>query len=141
MKTFIIDFFKWFLIINTGIMVVVGINIFQYDSITTLIIPQILVASLLTSLVTTAFFAFNPRKPIKVAVRVMLVLGHFLVLCAIIMALGTSFGWFEFTTKGCLIVVLSVAGVYFISALTSYILSKGEAKELTDALKKYSDEG
>ena len=38
-------------------------------------------------------------------------------------------------------VILSVAGVYFIAAVISYLLSKGEADEMTNALKNFGDEG
>ncbi len=140
MRAFISEFLKWFLIINTGIMAIVWINIFKYDSIWTAIIPQIFGASFLTSLVTAAYFSYNPRKPIRVPVRILLTLAHYLVLCVIIMTLGTLFNWFELTLQGCLGVVLSVAGVYLISAVISYVLSKGEADEMTDALKKYTEE-
>ena len=140
MRAFLSEFLKWFLIINTGIMVIVWISIFRYDTIWTQIIPQIFAASFATSLVTTGFFSYNPRKPISVGVRILLTVAHYLILCAIIMTLGTLFDWFELTLKGCLSVVLSVAGVYFISALISYLLSKGEADEITAAIKNYREE-
>ncbi|MBP5184653.1 MAG: DUF3021 family protein [Lachnospiraceae bacterium] len=140
MKTFLINFLKWFLIINSGILLIVGLNIFRYESISTLIIPQIFAASFLTSLVTTALFSYNPRNPIKKGVALLLYFGHYLVLCAIIMTLGTLFEWFEFSPKGALTVALSVAGVYFVSFIISYILSKGEADEMTKALNNLKDE-
>ena len=140
MKNFITDFLKWFLIINTGIMFVVWIAIFKYDEIWTDIIPQIFGASFLTSLVTTAYFSYNPKKPISVPGRILLTCVHYLCLCVIIMVLGIFFDWLDPTLKGALSVIVSVAVVYFIATVTSYILSKGEADEMTDALKKYKDE-
>lgn len=140
MKTFISDFLKWFLIINTGIMLVVWVCIFKYDSIWTSIIPQIFCASFLTSLVTTAFFSINTKKPMSVPIRVLLSIAHYLVLCVIIMTLGTLFNWFELSLSGCFTVILSVAAVYFITAVISYLLSKSEADEMTKALKNFSDE-
>ena len=121
-------------------MVIVWINIFKYDTIWTAIIPQIFGASFLTSLVTAAYFSYNPRKPISVPVRILLTIAHYLILCVIIMTLGTRFNWFELTLQGGIAVTLSVAGVYIISAVISYMLSKGEADEMTDALKKYKEE-
>jgi hypothetical protein len=121
-------------------MIVAGVNLLPYDSITTMIIPQIMACSFLTSLVTTAYFSYNPKKPITVPVRILLSCAHYLVLCVIVMTLGVQFEWFHFHTKGVIFVVLSVAGVYFITALISYILSKGEANEMTNALKNYKDE-
>lgn len=140
MKNFILDFIKWFLIINTGIMVVVWFNIQEYDSIWSTIIPQIFGASFLSSLVTTLFFSFNPKRPILVSIRILLILAHYAALCIIIMMLGVCFNWFELTVKGGFIMAASVAGVYFIAALISFILSKGEADEMTKALKNYKDE-
>ncbi len=139
MKNIISDFIKWFLIINTGIMLIVWVNIAGYDTIWTTIIPQILSASFLTSIVTTAFFSFNPRKPIKVPVRIALTFAHYLILCIIIFVLGALYDWFELTIKGGVMVAASVAGVYFISAAISYVLSKAEADEMTHALQNYKD--
>ncbi|MCR4618966.1 MAG: hypothetical protein K5669_12370 [Lachnospiraceae bacterium] len=140
MKTIITNFLKWFLIINTGILLIVGINTFRYDSISTMIIPQIFAASFATAAVTTAFFSLNPKKPIKPVLRVFIVIGHYLVLCAIIMVLGNLFDWFSLTLKGALGMALSVAGVYIVTAVISIILSRGEAKAMTDALKKFNEE-
>ena len=141
MKTFISDFLKWFLIINTGIMFVVWINIFRYDTIWISIIPQIFCASFVTSLITTAYFSFNPKKPISVPVRILLTCAHYLVLCITIMTLGKLFNWFDLSLSGCISVLLSVAGVYLIAAVISYLLSKSEADEMTNALKNFRDEG
>ncbi len=140
MKTIISEYLKWFLVINTAILVVVGISVFKYDYVSPMIIPQVFCASFLTSLETYAFFSYNPQKPIKMWMRILLYCGHYLVLCATIMLLGTSFGWFERSLKGGITVAISVAGVYFLSAVITYVLSKGEADEMTDALKKYRDE-
>ena len=139
MKAFISEFLKWFLIINTGIMLIVWFNIFNYETIWTQIFPQIFCASFVTSIVTTAFFSINPKKPLSRIMRVLIPVAHYLVLCVIIMTLGTLFDWFEFSLSGCLVVALSVAGVYLITAVISYLLSKSEADEMTKALKNFKD--
>ncbi len=139
MKAFISEFLKWFLIINTGIMLIVWFNIFNYEAIWTQIFPQIFCASFVTSIVTTAFFSINPKKPLSRIMRVLIPVAHYLVLCVIIMTLGTLFDWFEFSLSGCLVVALSVAGVYLITAAISYLLSKSEADEMTKALKNFKD--
>ena len=140
MKAFFTEFLKFFLIINTAIMVIVWLNIFRYDTIWTMIIPQIFCASFVTSLVTTLFFSLNPKKPVSVPLRVLLYVALYLVLCIIIMGLGSLFNWFELSLKGALLVAVSVAGVYCITTVISYIMSKNEANEMTDALKNYKDE-
>ncbi len=140
MKTFFTEFLKFFLIINSAIMVIVWLNIFRYDTIWTMIIPQIFCASFVTSLVTTLFFSLNPKKPVSVPLRVLLYVALYLVLCIIIMGLGSLFNWFELSLKGALLVAVSVAGVYCITTVISYIMSKNEANEMTDALKNFKDE-
>lgn len=140
MKAFFSEFLKWFLIINTGVMVVVWVSISRYDTIWTGIIPQIFAASFATALVTAGYFSYNPRKPISKAVRLLLTVAHYLILCVIIMTLGTLFNWFELSLQGGFSVALSVAGVYFIAAVISYLLSKGEADEITAAIKDYKGE-
>ena len=138
MKTFLSELFKWFLIINTGIMVIVWFNVLSEESIWTEIFPQIFCASFLTSVVTTIFFSINPKKPIGMPMRVILFFGHYMALCVIIMTLGVLFDWFNLSVKGGIGVGLSVAGVYFLASVTSYILSKEEANEMTNALKKFN---
>lgn len=140
MKTFLTDLLKWFVIINTAIMLVVWISIFRYDTIWVEIIPQIFCASLATSLVTTIVFSINPKKPMGVPVRILLGVGHYIVLCAIIMGLGSLFNWFDLSLSGALTVAGSVAAVYFITALISYLLSKNEADEMTNALKNFNED-
>ena len=137
MKAFISEFLKWFLIINTGIMLIVWLNIFRYDNIWVSIIPQIFCASAVTSLVTTAVFSINPKKPLGKPLRILIPVAHYLVLCVIIMTLGKFFDWFELSLSGCVVVALSVAGVYLITAVISYLLSKSEADEMTKALKDF----
>jgi hypothetical protein len=139
MKAFFSEFLKWFLIINTGIMLIVWINIFKYDTIWSTIIPQIFCASFVTSLVTTAVFSINPKKPLSALVRFLISAAHYLVLCVIIMTLGTLFNWFDLSLSGCIIVALSVAGVYLVAAVISYLLSKSEADEMTKALKDFRE--
>ena len=139
MKTFLSDLLKWFLIINTGIMLIVWINILSYDTIWISIIPQIFCASFITSVVTTAFFSFNPKRPISVPMRILIACAHYLSLCIIIMTLGNFFNWFELSFSGCFTVAISVAGVYLIAAVISYAFSKSEADEMTSALKNFKD--
>ncbi|MCR4788796.1 MAG: DUF3021 family protein [Lachnospiraceae bacterium] len=139
MKTFISDLIKNFLIINSAIMLIVWINISGSDLVWTAIFPQIFCAGFLTALVTTLFFSFNPKKPLSLPVRVILHIAFYLVLCLIILGLSLLFGWFDTSIKSAFKVALSVAGVYVITAAVSYVLSKNEADEMTDALKNFED--
>ena len=62
------------------------------------------------------------------------------MLCIIIMTMGVLFNWFGLSANGVRGVALSVAGVYLITTLISYALSKGEANEMTNALKNLNDD-
>ena len=140
MKAFISNLIKFFLIINSAEMLIVWINIFKFDTIGTALIPQIFCSSFVTALVTTVFFSLNPKKPLSVALRVILYIAFYLVLCVVIMGLGSLFSWFELSPQGILGVALSVAGVFCITSVISYIMSKSEANEMTDALKNFKDD-
>ena len=140
MKAFVSNLIKFFLIINSAEMLIVWINIFKFDTIGTALIPQIFCSSFVTALVTTVFFSLNPKKPMGVALRVILYIAFYLVLCVVIMGLGSLFSWFELSAQGILGVALSVAGVFGITAFISYILSRNEANEMTDALRNFKDE-
>ena len=140
MKAFISNLIKFFLIINSAEMLIVWINIFKFDTIGTALIPQIFCSSFVTALVTTVFFSLNPKKPMSVALRVILYIAFYLVLCVVIMGLGSLFSWFELSPQGILGVALSVAGVFCITSVISYIMSKSEANEMTDALKNFKDD-
>ena len=136
MKTYLNNLFRWFLVINSGILLIVGVIVMKYDSIPSITIPRIFLASIATSAVTAAFVSLDPKKPVSVFIcRV-----HYILLCVVIMVLGVMFDWFEPTLKGACGVMLSVAGVYIFSALVAYALSKGEAAAMNDALKDFKDE-
>ena len=140
MKTYLNNLFRWFLVINSGILLIVGVIVMKYDSIPSITIPRIFLASIATSAVTAAFVSLDPKKPIEKPVSVFICLVHYILLCVVIMVLGVMFDWFEPTLKGACGVMLSVAGVYIFSALVAYALSKGEAAAMNDALKDFKDE-
>ena len=139
MKTFFIQWIKWFLIINLGITVVVGISVSGYDSIPALTVFRIVISALFTSLLTTAFFSYEPRKRVGKLFGAVFFLLHYICLFAIMTILGTMFGWFELSLRGILSIAISVGGVYFITVLVSSLLSKNEAAKMNEALKKLDD--
>ena len=139
MKAFLKSLVFWFLIINTGITLVVGVTVLKYDSIVPETIIRSVISAFATSLVTAGFFSINPKKPMGKGMIVLSHFLHYLVLYGVMYLLGTAFGWFERTLDGALSIAISVAIVYAFSVIASLLLSQGEAKELNRALKDYGD--
>ncbi len=139
MKTFLINLLKWTLTITTGITLIVGISVMKYDTIPAATIPRIFVAGILTSLVTTAFFSYEPKKKVGKGFGFVFFLLHYLSMVIVMAIIGISFGWFDFSVKGILTIGLSVGGVYLFTVLISSALSKGEAQKMNEALKNLDD--
>jgi len=139
MKAFLKNWVFWFLIINTGITIVVAVSVLKYDAIASGTILRIVISALATSLVTAGFFAINPKKPMGKGMIALSYFLHYLVLYGVMYLLGTSFGWFERSVGGAVSIAISVAIVYAFSVIASTLLSQGEAKELNRALKNFTD--
>ena len=95
MMDFIKKFLWFFIIINSGILLVFGISSAPYETVRTVNVWRIFGMSSATALVTAGVFSIEPRKPMKRAVNILLMAAHFLSLCAIVFFGGTQFGWFE----------------------------------------------
>jgi len=139
MPEFIKKFISFFITINSGIMLVVGLFSIGDDTMAADSIWKIFVISALTALVTAGVFSINPKKPMKRGVNILIFAGHFVALCAIVFIGGTKFGWFDFSLKGLLWVAGSVGIVYAFTALIYILLANKEAKDLNKALKDYKE--
>jgi hypothetical protein len=139
MKTFLLNLLKWTLTITTGITLIVGISVMKYDTIPAITIPRIFIAGILTSLVTTVFFSYEPKKKVGKGFGFVFFLLHYLSMVIVMAIIGISFGWFDFSVKGILTIGLSVGGVYLFTVLISLMLSKGEAQKMNEALKNLDD--
>lgn len=140
MTDFIKQLTSFFVIINTGILLVFGLSTLGVDSIPTNYIWNILLLSLLTALVTALVFSIDPRKPVSKAANALLMLGHYAIVAAIVFFFGMRLEWFSYSVKGLLSALVSVALVYGFTALVSNLLRNKESRELNDALKNFSDE-
>jgi protein-S-isoprenylcysteine O-methyltransferase Ste14 len=140
MAAFIKKFLWFFIIINSGILLVFGISSVSYETILTVNIWRIFGMSSATALVTAGVFSIEPRKPMKRAVNILLMAAHFLSLCAIVFFGGTQFGWFETSFSGFISVIVSVGIVYAFTAGVYILLAKKEAEDLNKALEKYGKE-
>ena len=139
MPEFIKKFISFFITINSGIMLVVGLFSLGDETMSTDNIWRIFIISALTALVTAGVFSINPKKPMKRVVNILIFAGHFVTLCAIVFVGGTKFGWFELSLKGLLWVAGSVGVVYVFTALIYILLANKEAKDLNKALKDYKE--
>ena len=140
MLDFIKKFLWFFIVINSGILLVFGISTLGYETIDSFNIWRIFIISAATGLVTAGFFSIDPRKPMKRVVNILLTAGHFLVLCAIVYFCGAGFGWFATSLDGLLSVLISVAVVYGFTTVIHIILVKKETDDLNEALKKFGEE-
>lgn len=131
------EFVKWFVIINTGIFIILIPNTWGSTSISPDNLWEALIASAVTSLITAIFFSINPKKEIPKIVVAAMMAGHFVCLLAIMLFLGNAFGWIEFNQRGVLTMTLSVAGVYICAAVLSFVFGMQDAKKMNKALEDY----
>ena len=134
---YIKEFIKWFIIINTGVLLIFIINTMQYDYIRTIYLREIFAVSGVTSLITTVFFAIDPRKILTKFVQIVIVFLHYVSLFITMLLFGNSFGWISFNLSGVLTMALSVAGVYICTAVLSVVTEMQDARRMNEALDKF----
>ncbi len=133
---FLSDLIKYFAYITTAILIVCAVSAWG-STLTYAMLWRILFAGAATALVTAVFFNWETRsKGGMIALLVM----HFLILCAMMIAIGFWFRWIPRNGMGALMMVLDVVLVYAFTALSYYLTSRKEIAELNQALKeKYKD--
>lgn len=136
---FIRDFVKWFVIINTGVLLIFALNTIGYDYIKTVYLLEIFAASAVTALLTAMFMSIEPKKVINKYMQFLLVLAHYVCLLVTMIILGKSFGWITTEGKDLVFMALSVAGVYICTAIIAAVLGTREAKMLNDALQSFKE--
>ena len=136
---YIKEYIKWFVIINTAVLIVVAINYLGHDVISVSSLWGIIISSAATALITTGFFAINPKKIVTRRTKILMFLIHYSLLVATMMALGRVFGWVGYDIKGFIIMALSVAGVYALSVFGSYLFGLFDAQRMNEALNKFKE--
>lgn len=136
---FIKEFLKWFVIINTGILLISTLNVMNYDEIKVIYLWEIMGASAVTSVITTLFFAIDPDKIMSKYMQILIVFLHYACLLAVMLFMGYSFGWIVWDVRGILTMVFSVAGVYLCSTVLSIIVGNKDANRMNEALNAYRD--
>ncbi len=133
------NYIKWFLYINTGIMIVTAINFLLagVDSMPLDILWNIMFSALVTTVVTVCFCPREERK-IKMPFQYIM---HYLALCAVMIFIGNMFGWIRLNVWGVVMMMVDVALVYVIAFVVYYILDIRRADIINKRLKEiYGDE-
>ena len=133
------DCIKWFMYINTGIMIVTAINfpLAGVDSMPMNTLWNIMFSALVTTVVTVCFC---PREERKAKMPLQYIM-HYLALCAVMIFFGNMFGWIRLNVWGVLMMMVDVALVYVIAFVVYYILDIRRADIINKKLKEiYGDE-
>lgn len=133
------NFIKWFMYINTGVLIVTAINfpLAGVDSMPINTLWNILFSALITTIVTVCFC---PREERKVKMPLQYIV-HYLTLCAVMIFVGNMFGWIHLSPGGVIMMMVDVALVYVIAFVVYYILDIRQADAINKKLKEiYGDE-
>ncbi len=127
-------FLNLFTTITTAILIVVTVlNLSILETgINGYFLPQILLSGATTALVTAAFFTHEYKKTRGYLIATAV---HFVCLCGIMIPFGIWFGWMSADIEDILMMTVSVAAVYAITWVVTYLGAKKEADELNAALK------
>lgn len=136
---YIKEFIRWFITITTGVLLIFILNTMKYEYIRSIYLWEIFGVSAVTSLITTVFFAIDPKKVISKAVQILIVFLHYISLFVTMLFFGNSFGWITLDVRGVLTMAISVAGVYLCTAVLSLITGMQDAKKMNEALNKFKD--
>lgn len=132
---YISEFIKYFCYITTGIVIVSGISVLQYEKINSITIIQTVLAGAITALVTTILLAGEPKSKKDILFRMGL---HYILLCVIMVIIGFSFNWISKDIFGVIFMVISVGVVYVFVTISYVFTSRKEVNELNKALiEKY----
>ena len=135
------SFIKWYFYITTGILFVCAINmtLSREENIPSDTLWKILLSGFLTTAVTMFFLFRESDSKLVMGYRMIL---HYLALGIVMILSGRWFGWLEFDISGIVMMLLSVAVVYFLTSFAYYILDRKEAQEINQKLnEKYHDDG
>ncbi len=132
---FIKSFLSFFCTITTAIVFVMQLNLLTAEDpvISASVFWQILFSGFITAVVTVLGYSFNYRTKVQAVIATIL---HYIVLCAVMIGLGVWFDWLEFNADGVISMSISVAIVYALVFVISYIQMKKEADELNQALRE-----
>ncbi|MGN0669926.1 MAG: DUF3021 domain-containing protein [Oscillospiraceae bacterium] len=135
------EFVTYFVYITTGILLVSG-TVIAFCSGEGYVLPKtilldVALAGGVTALVTTLIYR---REPATRTEFVILTIVHYIVLCGVMVFMGTMFGWIDWEILDIIIMCGYVAIVYLFTFFSRMFTAKRDADELNKALKsKYRD--
>ena len=132
---FIKGFLNFFTVITSCILLMVAIShtLGDYTGISENILWDIILSGAVTALVTAAIYSIDFKSQKQF---VIMTLVHYLLLCIVMVFLGTNFGWITFDFRGILMMAVDVALVYIMVFVITYLVYKKEADQLNEALEK-----
>ena len=132
---FIKGFLNFFTVITSCILLMVALSHTLGDctGISENILWDIILSGAVTALVTAAIYSIDFKSQKQF---VIMTLVHYLLLCIVMVFLGTNFGWITFDFRGILMMAVDVALVYIMVFVITYLVYKKEADQLNEALEK-----
>lgn len=139
---FFTEFLKYFVIITTGVLLMCAVNVSLSETggeslAVGITLWQILGAGAVTAFVTALVYMRECKTKKQFIVMVII---HYILICAIMVTLGVLFGWMALNIGGIIMMIVSAALVYLFTYTVRYISDKRQADEFNRALKeKYKD--
>ena len=139
---FFTEFLKYFVIITTGVLLMCAVNVSLSETggeslAVGVTLWQILGAGAVTAFVTALVYMRECKTTKQFIVMVII---HYILICAIMVTLGVLFGWMALNIGGIIMMIVSAALVYLFTYTVRYISDKRQADEFNRALKeKYKD--
>lgn len=134
------EFIKWYVYITFGVTVIVALSCTTagIEFVKTYTLWQILIASFLTSVVTTLMHLGHEEGLAKCLPRIFL---HYALLCVVMVVCGMLFDWISQNVGGILFMMGAVAAVYVITFGIFYLLDLRAANNINQRLKEmYPDD-
>lgn len=135
------EFIKWYVYITFGVLVIVALSCTtaEIEFVKTYTLWQILIASFLTSVVTTIMHSGHEEGLVKCLPRMFL---HYALLCIVMVVCGMMFDWISQSIGGILFMMGAVAAVYVITLGIFSLLDWRAANNINQRLKEmYPDDG
>lgn len=128
-------FVNWFTKISTGTLIIctIAMKISGLETCPTDTLWQILLLGAITTMITMFVL---PDREYALREGIVRYSVHFVLLSAVVLTLGASFGWYLPSFSGCAVMVLYVAIVYAFTYFTNYLNCKKSADEINKALER-----
>ena len=134
------EYVKWYVYITTSILMVEALifGVYGAEELPGETLWQIMVSGFLTTLVTVLMVCTDSVTTVGAVLKYVC---HYVLLCAVMIPLGSWFGWIRLSLPGIAIMLGAVAAVYVLTFCAYYIIDMRAANKMNQRLKeKYGDE-